>query len=184
MTPDGTTEPGRATLVELSGKRPQVAADVFIAPTAVLIGDVTIEPGASVWFGAVLRGDFGRIVIGAGSCIQDNAVIHSSEELPTLVGSDVTIGHLAMLEGCVVEDRALIGIASVVLQAARVGRAAMVAAGSVVREGSEIPPEVLAAGIPATVRKPLSGSSKSWVETAAREYRDMARRYIKDSRLL
>ena len=139
-------------LVELSGKRPIVAADVFIAPTAVLIGDVTIERGASVWFGAVLRGDFGRIVIGAGSCVQDNAVIHTAEELPTLVGSDVTIGHLAMSEGCVVEDRALVGMGSVVLQGARIGTGAMLAAGSVVVEGSEIPPGVLAAGIPATVR--------------------------------
>ncbi len=161
-----------------------MASDVFIAPTAVLVGDVTIERGASVWFGAVLRGDFGRIVIGAGSCVQDNAVIHAAEELPTLIGSDVTVGHLAMLEGCAVEDRALIGMGSVVLQGARVGAGTMLAAGSVVVEGMEIPSGVLAAGIPARVRKPLSGSSKSWVETAAQEYQMMGRRYLRESRLL
>jgi carbonic anhydrase/acetyltransferase-like protein (isoleucine patch superfamily) len=173
-----------ATVIELEGKRPRLSTEAFIASTAVLIGDVTIEAGASVWFGAVLRGDFGRIVIGPGSCIQDNAVIHAAEDLPTLVGADVTVGHLAMLEGCEVEDSALIGTGSIVLQGARIGAGALVAAGSVVTEGTAIPPEVLVAGTPATVKKHLSGSSKRWVETAAHEYRAMSRRYTMDSRLL
>jgi carbonic anhydrase/acetyltransferase-like protein (isoleucine patch superfamily) len=145
---------------------------------------VTVEAGASVWFGAVLRGDFGRIEIGRGSCVQDNAVIHTSEDLFTIVGADVTIGHLAVLEGCMIEDGALIGMGSAVLQGARVGAGAMVAALSVVAEDAEVPPGVLAAGIPATVRKSLSGSSQKWVESAAHEYQSMRLRFMKDSRLV
>src|SRR5439155_26124247 len=106
-------------------------------------------PESSVWFGAVLRGDFERIVIGEGSCIQDNAVIHAAEGLPTIIGANVTVGHGAMLEGCVVEDGAVISMGAIVLQRARVRSGALVAAGSVVREGQEIPAGVVAAGVPA-----------------------------------
>ena len=110
-----------ATVIELDGKTPQVADDAFIAPTAVLIGDVTVHAGASIWFGAVLRGDNSAIVIGAGSNVQDNCVIHCAEELPTIVGENVTVGHMAMLEGCVIGDGALIGMGAIVLQRATVG---------------------------------------------------------------
>src|SRR5215216_1311025 len=159
-------------------KRPLVADDAFIAPTAVLIGDVVVEEGASVWFGAVLRGDFNRIVVGAGSSVQDNSVIHTNESLPTIIGSNVTVGHLSLLEGCEIEDGALIGMGSIVLNRARVGQRAMLAAGSVVREGGEIPPAVLAAGIPAQVKKSLEGSSSEWVEMAAREYQSLRLKYV------
>jgi carbonic anhydrase/acetyltransferase-like protein (isoleucine patch superfamily) len=158
---------------------PTIAADAFIAPTAVLIGDVVVEEGASVWFGAVLRADFDRIVIGAGSCVQDNAVVHCATVLPTLVGADVTVGHGAMLEGCVVEDGALVGMGAIVLQRARIGAGSMVAAGSVVGEGQEIPSGVLAAGTPAVVKKQLSGSAAEWVERAAKEYQQLRLRYMK-----
>ncbi len=167
-----------ANFLSFDGKEPQVAPDAFIAPTAVLIGDVVVEEGASVWFGAVLRGDFDRIVVGAGSNVQDNCVLHTNEDLPTLIGSNVTVGHLSMLHGCVVEDGALIGMGSIVLDRARIGRRAMLAAGSVVNEGDEIPPEVLAAGAPAQVKKTLDGSSLKWVEGAAREYQALRLRYI------
>jgi carbonic anhydrase/acetyltransferase-like protein (isoleucine patch superfamily) len=162
----------------LNGKEPRVADDVFVAPTATLIGDVVLESEASVWFGAVLRGDFDRIVVGAGSCVQDNAVLHSAEGLPTIVGANVAIGHAAMLEGCVVEDGALISMGAIVLQRARVGAGALVAAGSVVREGQEIPAGVVAAGVPAVVKKQVDGSSRRWLETAAAEYRELRRRYL------
>src|SRR5215470_17412273 len=102
--------------LELDGKRPRVHPDAFIAPTAVLIGDVEVGPGASIWFGAVIRGDFAPIVVGAGSNVQDNAVLHCAEGLPTVIGERVTIGHQACLEGCVVEDRALVGMGSIMLQ--------------------------------------------------------------------
>lgn len=162
----------------LNGKQPRVADDAFVAPTAALIGDVVIEQGASVWFGAVLRGDFDRIVVGAGSCVQDNAVLHTAEGLPTVVGANVTVGHAAMLEGCVVEDGALISMGAIVLQGARVGTGALVAAGSVVREGQEIPAGMLAAGVPAVVKKAVDGSSRRWLEIAAADYQELRRRYL------
>jgi len=153
------------------GREPQISDDAFVAPTATIIGAVELGSEASVWFGAVLRGDFDRITVGAGSCVQDNAVVHAAEGLPTVIGADVTVGHAAMLEACIVEDGALISMGAIVLQRARVGAGALVAAGSVVREGQEIPPGVVAAGVPAVVKKDVDGSSRRWLESAAREYR-------------
>jgi carbonic anhydrase/acetyltransferase-like protein (isoleucine patch superfamily) len=167
-----------AHILAFEDKVPQVAPDAFVAPTAVLIGDVVVEEGASVWFGVVLRGDFNRIVVGAGTSVQDNTVVHTNEDLPTIIGSNVTVGHLSLLEGCEIGDGALIGMGSIVLNRARVGRRAMLAAGSVVREGGEIPPEVLAAGVPAQVKKTLGGSSSEWVEMAAREYQSLRLKYM------
>jgi carbonic anhydrase/acetyltransferase-like protein (isoleucine patch superfamily) len=157
-----------AHFLSFDGKEPNVAPDAFIAPTAVLIGDVVVEEGASVWFGAVLRADFDRIVVGAGSSVQDNCVLHTNEDLPTVIGKNVTVGHLSLLEGCVIEDGAIVGMGSIVLNRARVGRRALLAAGSVVTEDGEIPPEVLAAGAPAKAKKSLDGSSAKWIESAAR----------------
>jgi carbonic anhydrase/acetyltransferase-like protein (isoleucine patch superfamily) len=168
-----------ATLIELDGVSPRIAADAYVAPTAVLIGDVVVEPGASIWFGAVLRGDNSEIRVGAGSCVQDNCVIHCAENLPTTIGANVTVGHMAMLEGCVIEDGALIGMGAIVLQRAVVGAGSLIAAGAVVGEGVEIPPGMLAAGIPATVKKALEGSSARWVETAALEYQSQRLRYMR-----
>ena len=168
-----------ATVIELEGKAPQVADDAFVAPTAVLIGDVTVHAGASIWFGAVLRGDNSAIVIGPGSNVQDNCVIHCAVDLPTIVGEYVTIGHMAMLEGCEIGDGALVGMGAIVLQRAKVGSGALVAAGAVVGEGMEIPAGVLAAGIPARVKKELAGSSQRWVETAALEYQSKRLRYLR-----
>ena len=168
-------------LYELDGAEPQVADGVFVAPNASLIGNVVVASGASIWFGAVLRGDFSRIEIGEGSCVQDNAVIHCAHELPTIVGNDVTLGHAALLEGCVVEDGALVGMGAIVLQRARVGARSMLAAGTVVREGQVIPPGVLAAGAPAVVKKELDGSAQRWVETAAAEYRELSARYRQEA---
>ena len=168
-----------ATIIELDGKTPQVAEDAYVAPTAVLIGDVTVHAGASVWFGAVLRGDNSAIVIGAGSNVQDNCVIHCADDLPTVVGENVTVGHMAMLEGCEIGDGALIGMGAIVLQRAKVGPRSLVAAGAVVGEGMEIPGGMLAAGIPAQVKKELEGSSQRWVETAALEYQAKRLRYMR-----
>jgi carbonic anhydrase/acetyltransferase-like protein (isoleucine patch superfamily) len=167
-------------LYRFAGRDPRVPEDAFVAPNATLVGDVELGAEASVWFGAVLRGDFDRIVIGEGSCVQDNAVVHTAEALPTIVGANVAVGHAAMLEGCIVEDGALIAMGAIVLQRARVGAGALVAAGSVVREGQEIPPGVVAAGIPAVVKKAVDGSSRQWIETAAAEYRELRRRYLEE----
>jgi carbonic anhydrase/acetyltransferase-like protein (isoleucine patch superfamily) len=168
------------TLYGLDGKEPRVAESVFVAPTAAVIGDVLLEPESSIWFGAVLRADFDRIVVGEGSCVQDNAVVHTAAGLPTLVGPSVTVGHAAMLEGCVVEEGAVISMGAIVLQGARVGARSLVAAGSVVREGQEIPAGVVAAGVPAVVKKEVDGSSRDWIETAAAEYRALRRRYLEE----
>ena len=171
-----------AHFLSFDGKEPWIAPDAFVAPTAVLIGDVVVEEGASVWFGAVLRGDFDRIVVGAGSSIQGNCVLHTNEDLPTLVGRNVTVGHLSLLEGCVIEDEALVGTGSIILNRARIGWRAMLAAGSVVKEDGEIPPAVLAAGAPAEVKKKLDGKSSKWISSAAREYQALRLRHMEQTR--
>jgi carbonic anhydrase/acetyltransferase-like protein (isoleucine patch superfamily) len=162
---------------ELGGKRPTVHPDAYIAPTAVLIGDVDIGAGASVWFGAVLRGDEAQIKVGDGANIQDNAVIHCARNLPTVIEKDASVGHSAQLEGCVVEQGAVVGMGATMLQRSRLGAGSLLAAGAVLAEGSEIPPGHMAAGVPATVRKPLDGSSRNWVGITAQHYRDRAVAY-------
>lgn len=178
------TAPGplMATIVTLDGVTPAIGADVYIAPTAVLIGDVHVGDRANIWFGAVLRGDSARIEIGAETAVQDNVTIHCADDLPTIVGERVTVGHNAMLEGCVVEDGALVGMGAIVLQRARVGAGAVVAAGAVISERQEIPPGMLAAGVPATVKKELSGSSRDWIEMAAANYQERRKLYLRASR--
>ena len=170
-----------ATLVELDGVSPTIGADVWLAPTAVLIGDVRIGDRANVWFGAVLRGDFSHIEVGTETSVQDNAVLHCAEDLPTVVGRGVTIGHGALLEGCVVEDGAIVGMGAIVLQHARVEEGAMLAAGAVLPERATVSPRVLAAGVPAREKKPLSGSAERWTRTAADEYQQLRRRYLATS---
>lgn len=165
-------------IVEWKGKRPRVAEGAFVAPNAVLVGDVTIEDGASIWYGAVLRGDFGSIRIGRGANVQDNVVVHTSAEHSTVVGESSTIGHGAVLEACVVERGAVVGMNAVVMQGATVGEEAMVAAGAIVSENMRIPPRNLAAGIPAVLKKELSGRSLEWVRMAAPDYQQLAASYL------
>ena len=165
-------------LIEYEGKKPQIADDVFIAPTAVLIGDVRVETGASIWFGAVLRADHGTIVVGAGSSIQDNATLHVPEGSFTIVGENVTVGHGAVLEGCHIGARSVVGMNAVVLPGAEVGEEVMIAAGSVVGEGARIPARTLAAGAPAKVKKELSGSALEWIGRAAPVYHHLRSRYL------
>jgi carbonic anhydrase/acetyltransferase-like protein (isoleucine patch superfamily) len=162
---------------ELSGKRPKVHPDAYIAPTAVLIGDVEIGAGASVWFGAVLRGDEAAIKVGDGANVQDNAVIHCARDLPTIIERDASVGHSAQLEGCIVEQGAVVGMGATMLQRSRLGQGSMLAAGAVLGEGKSVPASHMAAGVPATVRKPLDGSAGNWVGTTAKHYQDRARKY-------
>jgi carbonic anhydrase/acetyltransferase-like protein (isoleucine patch superfamily) len=170
-----------ATLVELDGVAPTIGADVWLAPTAVLIGDVRVADRANVWFGAVLRGDESHITIGEETSVQDNAVLHCAEDLPTVVGRGVIIGHGALLEGCVIEDGAIVGMGAIVLQHARVEEGAMLAAGAVLPERATVSPRVLAAGVPAREKKRLSGSAERWTRTAADEYQQLRRRYLATS---
>src|SRR5260370_29371369 len=139
---------------ELGGRRPRVHPDAYIAPTAVLIGDVEVEKGASVWFGAVLRGDESTITIGEGANIQDNAVIHCAEDLPTVIEKNASVGHSAQLEGCVVEQGALVGMGATMLQRSRLGAGSMLAAGAVLQEGKHIPPGQMTPGRPPPLQNP------------------------------
>jgi carbonic anhydrase/acetyltransferase-like protein (isoleucine patch superfamily) len=166
-------------LIPFEGFTPRVSPDVFVAPTAVLIGNVVVESGASIWYGAVLRADHGEhgIVVGARTSVQDNAVIHVATERGTRIGNDVTIGHGALLEGCDIEDGALIGMGSIILNYARVGTRALIAAGSVVLERGQIPADTVAAGSPARVKKVLEGASRQWIEMSAGYYVELAAKY-------
>lgn len=158
-------------LIEVRGDAPVVHPTAWVAPNATLIGRVEVRERASVWFGAVLRADQGQSVsIGARTSVQDNATIHTTGHEGTEIGADATVGHNAVLEGCVVEDGALVGMLACVLPGARVGRGALVAAGAVVREGQEIPERTLAVGVPARVKGPLTGEALAHAEGAAGDY--------------
>jgi carbonic anhydrase/acetyltransferase-like protein (isoleucine patch superfamily) len=167
-----------AALVELDGVRPKIGADVYLAPTATLIGDVTVGDRASVWFGAVLRADFSRIEIGAGSAIQDNCVLHCAVDLPTVIGEGVIVGHSAMLEGCEIGDGGVVGMGAIALWRSRLGSGSMLAAGAVLAEGQQIGSRMLAAGVPAVEKKEMSGQSLRWSREAAGDYQELRRRYL------
>jgi carbonic anhydrase/acetyltransferase-like protein (isoleucine patch superfamily) len=164
---------------EFDGYRPRIAKNAFIAPTAVLIGNVVVSENASIWYGAVLRADHGEqaIVVGPESNVQDNCVIHVALDKGTTIGERVTIGHGAILEACDIGDEAVIGMNAVVLERARVGARSLVAAGSTVLAHSDIPGEVLCAGSPAVVKGPLEGAARWWIEKSGQYYVDLARRY-------
>ena len=169
-----------AVILPYAGIRPRIHPTAFVAPNAVVIGNVTIEEEASVWFGAVIRGDEPEheIRVGARTSVQDNVVVHVSRQGATVIGPDVTVGHGAVLESCTVGRGALIGMNAVVLQRAVVGEEALVAAGAVVGQGAEIPPRTLAAGAPAAVRKELAGDSLRWIQTSAGHYVELSRSYL------
>jgi carbonic anhydrase/acetyltransferase-like protein (isoleucine patch superfamily) len=131
---------------------PEIHPDAYVHPDATVIGQVSVGAGSTVWPGAVLRGDYGRITVGDRTSIQDGAVIHATETLPTVIGSDCVVGHIAHLEGCVVEDGCLIGSGSVVLHRALVRTGALVGAGAVVSNGVEVPSRAMALGVPARIR--------------------------------
>lgn len=170
-----------AQIVTFKGKTPKIGRGVFLAPSASLIGDVDIGDGASVWYGAVLRGDEAGIRIGARTSVQDNAVIHVYKDHDTVIAEDVTIGHGAILEACRVGRGALIGMNAVVLNRARVGERALIAAGTVVLEDQEIPDDVLAAGAPAKVKKKLEGSSRTWSQVSTAAYTRLTAEYLAES---
>jgi carbonic anhydrase/acetyltransferase-like protein (isoleucine patch superfamily) len=167
-------------IIPFRGRLPRVHPTAFIAPTAVLIGNVEVGPEASIWFGAVLRGDDpdNVIRIGARTSVQDNCVLHVSARGPTLVGDEVTVGHGAVFESCEIRRGALIGMNAVVLQDAIIDEEALVAAASVVPAGMHVPPRTLVAGAPATIRKQLAGDSADWVRHSAAHYVSLSRQYL------
>jgi len=156
----------------------RVAPTAFIAPTAVVLGDVSIGDESSIWFHAVLRGDVELIEIGARTNIQDLAVLHADAGFPCVLGNDVTVGHSAIVHGAIVEDEVLIGMRAVVMNGARIGRGSVVAVGSVVTEGAIVPPDSVAVGTPAKVIRKIEPRDRERIRHAAEHYVMMSRRYI------
>ena len=163
------------------GVSPLIHPTAFVAEGACIIGEVSIGEDAGIWFNAVLRGDINRIVVGARSNVQDNCVLHVTRKLPVLIGDEVTVGHMAMLHGCVIEARSLIGMNAVVLDGARVGPRAIVAAGAVVREGAVVPEGTLVAGVPARVVRPLTDEELEFLPVSATHYVEYARSYMSNA---
>ncbi len=143
-------------ILPFRGKTPVIGEGVYLAPTAVVIGDVVIGDGSSIWFGTVLRGDMAPIRVGRETNIQDNCTVHVDEGFAAIIGDRVSVGHNAVVHGCTVEDECLVGIGALVLTGARVRRGSVVAANSVVREGQQVGPRELVAGAPARVKRTLS----------------------------
>ncbi len=164
-------------LFAFEGREPTVSPAAWIAPTATLVGDVRVEDDASIWYGAVLRADFGPIIVRRGANIQDGSVLHGGEDPVTEIGEGATVGHLCVVHGAIVATEALIGNGATVLDGAVIGRRALVAAGAVVPPGMTVPDGMLAVGTPARVAREVSGSAKEWVDTNPEIYRELARRH-------
>lgn len=171
-------------LYALGDLEPDIHPDAYVHPDAVVIGAVTLGVEATVWPGAVLRADFGRIVIGARTSIQDGTVLHTTEEWPTLIGEECVVGHNAHLEGCVVEERCLIGSGAVVLNRARVGARSVVGAQALVAEDCQVPAGSMVLGVPGRIRPIDPGDQAEWIDFAVREYRENGKHYSQNLRLL
>ena len=166
------------TLFSFEGKRPTVHPDAFVAPTACLVGDVVVEAGASVWYGAVLRADYSPVIVRAGANVQDGSVLHGPPDTPCEIGPGATVAHLCVVHGATVGEEALIANGTTVLDGARIGARSLVAAHSLVAAGADIPAGVLAAGAPAVVKKALEGTpAEMWVQMNPPAYRDLAQRH-------
>lgn len=166
------------TTLTFRGQTPRVDPSVFLAEGATVIGDVEIGAESSVWFGAVIRGDVHWIRIGERTNVQDLAVLHvTTGTAPLTIGSEVTVGHRAILHGCTVEDGSLIGMGAIVLDGATIGKGSLVAAGAVVSVGSVVAPGTLVAGVPATVKRSLRPDEMRSLLQSARHYSDLAKVY-------
>ena len=154
--------------------------DFWVAPNAVVIGDVSLKKNASVWFGSVLRGDNDPIILGENSNIQDNSVCHTDDGMPLIIGDNVTVGHKVILHSCTVGDNSLIGMGSTVLNKAKIGNNCLVGANSLVTEGKEFPDNSLIVGSPAKVKRELTDMEKKIIELSALHYVENMKRYKKD----
>ena len=163
--------------IELAGRAPAPCGAVFVAENATVAGAVTLEAGSSVWYGAVLRADTGRIFVGAGSNVQDNAVLHTGPGLDVVLGRGVSVGHGAVVHGCTVGDGCLIGMHTTVLDGAVVGPGCLIAAGALVPEGAQIPAGSLVMGVPARVVRPVSAEQAAAIAANEQEYRELARQH-------
>ncbi|WDS34629.1 gamma carbonic anhydrase family protein [Pseudoxanthomonas sp.] len=159
---------------EIEGKRPTLKPGSWIAPGAHVIGEVTLEDGASIWFGAVVRGDNAPISIGAGTNVQDGAVLHADPGFPLIIGDGVTVGHAVVLHGCTIGAGSLIGMGAVVMNGATLGPHSLVAANALVTEGKTFPPGSLIMGSPARAVRALDAPAIAALETSWKQYRDKA----------
>lgn len=164
----------KALITGIGGKDPKVDAESFVAPTASVVGDVTLHAGASVWYGAVLRGDVERICVGADSNVQDNCTLHADPGFPVTVGERVSIGHNAVVHGATVEDDCLIGMGATVLNGAVIGAGSLVAAQALVPQGTRVPPGSLVAGVPAKVKRELTEEERQGVTLNGTMYAALA----------
>ncbi|MFD5221015.1 gamma carbonic anhydrase family protein [Streptomyces tendae] len=164
----------KALITGIGGKAPKVDAESFVAPTASVVGDVTLHAGASVWYGAVLRGDVERISVGADSNVQDNCTLHADPGFPVTVGERVSIGHNAVVHGATVEDDCLIGMGATVLNGAVIGAGSLVAAQALVPQGMRVPPGSLVAGVPAKVKRELTEEERQGVTLNGTMYAALA----------
>lgn len=161
-------------MIPFGGSTPQVPSTAWVAPNATLAGKVTLGERASVFYGAVLRGDMDSITIGHDSNLQDNVTVHVDSGVPTTVGARVSVGHAAVLHGCTIEDDCLIGMSATVLNRAVIGAGSLVAAGSVVLEDSVIPPRSLVAGVPAKVRREITDEEFAKIQRNAQNYLELS----------
>lgn len=165
-------------LFSFEGKAPWVAEGAFVAPTATLVGDVVVEDGASVWYGAVLRGDYSPVILREGSNVQENSVLHGPPGNPTEIGPGATVAHLCVVHGAVLEAEALVANGCTVLDGAVIGAGALVAAHSMVSSGFKVPAGFLAAGSPAEIKRPVKGSpAEMWVKMNPPAYAELAQRH-------
>ena len=164
-------------LFAFEGRAPQVSPEAWIAPTATLVGAVTVEAEASVWYGAVLRADFGPIIVRRGANIQDGSVLHGGEDPVTEVGEGATVGHLCVVHGCVIGTEALVGNGATILDGVVIGSRSLIAAGATVPPGLVVPDGMIAVGVPARVAGEVRGRAKEWVDTNPEVYRALARRH-------
>jgi carbonic anhydrase/acetyltransferase-like protein (isoleucine patch superfamily) len=165
------------TILPFEGREPKIHDTAWLASTATVIGKVRVDAEASVWFGAVLRGDIDEIVLGRGSNLQDNVVVHTEAGSPTIIGENVSVGHGAVVHGCRIEDGCLIGMNSTVLNDAVVGRDSLVAAGTVVLQGTVVPPRSLVAGLPGRVRRQLTDAEVAALHDNSARYIERAASY-------
>ena len=165
---------------ELDGVVPEIADSAWVADSAQVIGRVTLEAQASLWFGVVARGDSDHLHIGAGSNIQDNTVLHADAGQPLRIGRNVTVGHKAMLHGCTIGDESLIGIGAVVLNGAKIGKHCIIGANSLIGEGKEIPDGSLVMGSPGKVVRDLTDEQKKLLEASAAHYVKNGQRYARE----
>ena len=156
---------------------PQIHPDAYVHPDAVVIGDVRIGAQSSIWPGAVLRADFGQIIIGERTSIQDGTILHTTQEWSTVIGDDCVVGHNAHLEGCTVENRCLVGSGSVVLNRAIIGSGSLVGAMALVPEGLHVPEDCLALGNPARLKPMDTEKYAQWIDSGVRKYTNNAKRY-------